>query len=123
MCKVDGCDTACNQIGSAKGLCKKHYMKKWRRDNPKKQSIIARRAKIKHYFGISLEEYEEMFISQKGRCAICQGKQKHGSRLLAIDHCHLTGVVRGLLCHKCNIGLGLFDDDGALLARAIEYLG
>jgi hypothetical protein len=65
---------------------------------------------------------------QDNRCAICRKPEtsKHQSgtiRKLAVDHCHETGKLRGLLCTKCNTGLGLFNDDWLLLDNAIEYLG
>jgi len=58
---------------------------------------------------------------QSGRCAICGDPP--GKRGLHLDHDHLTGIVRGLLCHRCNFGIGLFRDSEELLMRAITYLG
>ena len=66
------------------------------------------------------EEYNAALERQGGMCAICQEKPKTGR--LAVDHVHGTDSVRGLLCNLCNPGLGLFKDDPARLARAIEYL-
>ena len=79
-------------------------------------------------YGLSEEEHLEILIKQDHRCAICRkpetAKYKSGTvRLLSIDHCHETGKLRGLLCSKCNMGLGLFNDDWLLLENAIEYLG
>jgi hypothetical protein len=70
---------------------------------------------------LSFEEYLVMVSRQKGVCAICKKINKNG-RALAIDHCHKTGKVRGLLCGKCNIGIGLLDDDIKLLQKATKYL-
>ena len=70
----------------------------------------------------------EMHEQQKGLCAICQRENTQKSRKkgeicrLAIDHCHETGKVRGLLCGACNKGLGHFEDDIELLLTAIIYL-
>ena len=73
-------------------------------------------------------QLSEMIHQQDNRCAICRKLEisKHQSgtvRELAVDHCHETGKLRGLLCTKCNTGLGLFNDDWLLLDNAIEYLG
>jgi predicted nucleic acid-binding Zn ribbon protein len=76
----------------------------------------------RHYlYGITAEEFEARLVSQDGKCAICRtdtwtGKGPH------VDHSHETGVVRGILCHKCNLGLGKFNDDPDLLRAAISYL-
>lgn len=64
-----------------------------------------------------------MLASQGGGCAIC-GKVRltKGKQYMAIDHCHVTGKVRGILCNWCNKGLGLFEDKPENLTQAIEYL-
>lgn len=74
--------------------------------------------------GVSPEEFEERFNEQGRACAICgsTGSQRKGSSTMAADHCHTTGVFRGVLCHKCNIALGLFEDNPILLAVARDYL-
>lgn len=74
-------------------------------------------------YGITKQEYESMFSNQNGLCAIC-GKtyQRNGKEYLLIDHCHTTGKVRGLLCHKCNVGIGLLTHEPELLRKAIHYL-
>jgi len=58
---------------------------------------------------------------QNGVCAICSGVSKNKS--LAVDHNHVTGIVRGLLCDRCNRGLGNFQDSPKYFRRALEYLG
>lgn len=73
-------------------------------------------------YGIGLEDYNKLFVSQKGYCKICGRHQADLSKKLDTDHDHTTGIVRGLLCHKCNLGLGLFKDNIENLKRAIEYL-
>lgn len=69
-------------------------------------------------YGITQEVYQAMYQDQAGQCAICDDWYE----VLSIDHCHSSKVVRGLLCKRCNFGLGQFRDDTGLLARAIEYL-
>jgi Recombination endonuclease VII len=68
---------------------------------------------------MTVEEYEKLFEEQEGRCAICGRDQE---TKLAVDHDHQTGERRGLLCKQCNVGLGYFRDDTAVLERAISYL-
>jgi recombination endonuclease VII len=65
-------------------------------------------------------QYEELFRQQGGCCAICK-KEPSSNRKLAVDHCHTNFFVRGLLCHRCNLGLGLLDD-ARLLEEAKTYL-
>jgi hypothetical protein len=83
---------------------------------------------MKSKYGISLAKYNEMLELQDGVCKICKkeetakSRNSSKSRGLAIDHCHETGQVRGLLCTKCNTALGGFKDDPNLLKKAIEYL-
>jgi hypothetical protein len=62
-----------------------------------------------------------MLAAQEGRCAICRREQPDG-RALHVDHCHASGRIRGLLCEACNIGLGLYRDDPAVLRRAAGYI-
>jgi Recombination endonuclease VII len=69
--------------------------------------------------GISVAEYHSMVARQGGACAICRQSSK---KPLCIDHCHLTGYVRALLCHKCNCGIGSYGDDPALVRAAMNYL-
>ena len=82
-----------------------------------------RASNLKKKYGITIEEYEELVQAQNSTCAIC-GTDDPGRRLAnwAIDHCHETGKVRGLLCHQCNMGLGSFKDNGYILVNAIKYL-
>jgi hypothetical protein len=68
-----------------------------------------------------------MLIKQEGRCAICSLSETSRDRndkikVLSVDHCHVTGKIRGLLCHSCNVGLGLFKDNIDTIQNAILYL-
>ena len=65
----------------------------------------------------------ELHARQGGKCAICGTQYVLGLKRLALDHCHETGRIRGLLCGSCNRGLGLFRDNPERLRKAIEYLG
>jgi hypothetical protein len=75
----------------------------------------------KRKYDITIEAYDEILELQGGVCWICRGEDTKGI-LLAVDHCHTSGEVRGLLCSACNLGLGNFKDDSDRLERAIKYL-
>jgi len=94
------------------------YSRQYRKKNRDKQW----EADLKCNYGITAVEYYELLDRQSGGCAICGVQEnKNGSRL-AVDHCHETGRVRGILCHDHNTALGKFRDDVRLLKRAISYL-
>lgn len=86
-----------------------------------------RHAYLLRNYGISLERYVEMFDAQEGRCSICQRTQ---AKALAVDHDHACcpgkrscgRCVRGLLCSRCNVALGNFQDDPSIMERAIAYV-
>lgn len=65
---------------------------------------------------------EELMREQKGLCAICETPQDAAKRRFAIDHCHKSGKVRGILCSNCNSALGMFKDSIPMMKRAITYL-
>jgi hypothetical protein len=90
-------------------------------------SIHRREQILKDKYNISIEDYENLLIDQLGVCAICHKREATinttGNAIrLAVDHCHKTGKIRGLLCSNCNTALGKFKDDISLLAKAIAYL-
>jgi hypothetical protein len=72
-------------------------------------------------WGLTEDQYFGLFEVQQHRCAIC-GAERRSLRVLAVDHCHDTGRIRGLLCQDCNLGMGQFEDDPALLEAAARYL-
>ena len=78
-----------------------------------------RKSNLKKY-GISLEDYDRMFEKQNGNCKTC-GLPEINQRL-AVDHCHETGKVRGLLCSRCNLVLGRVEENTETLWNMIEYL-
>lgn len=91
---------------------------KWAKKNPTK--TIERH--LKQRYGISIEDYEGMLEKQEGCCAICGVHTSGEEKNLAVDHCHNTGKVRGLLCFDCNTGLGKLKDSEELLRKALKYL-
>lgn len=93
------------------------------------RSEYARNWSLKKKYNIDLEEFNLLWIVYKGRCGICSVELKlpekqRGQALdvVAVDHDHITGKVRGLLCNACNKGLGLFKDSIENLEKAKEYL-
>jgi hypothetical protein len=96
----------------------------WRARNPNYESAL----KLNLRYGITPEKYSEMWTEQKGLCAICGNEEttRHNRsnkvQKLAVDHCHTSGKVRGLLCQECNRGIGNFKDDIKSMQKAIEYL-
>jgi hypothetical protein len=119
----------------------KERLKKWRKANPEKykaQRDAGKEKKSEYYYqtrdrhrcrmlqynyGITLEQYNLLLEEQEGRCKICRTDKCTTGKALAVDHCHETGKVRGLLCKNCNIGLGMFKHDRERLRMAAEYMG
>lgn len=95
----------------------------------KTKSLYQQRTHLKNRYGLSLERYYEMFAAQNGVCAICKnpGRPRKSEflepRLLDVDHDHVTGKVRGLLCNSCNRQLvATLERLGHLIEPAREYL-
>lgn len=82
------------------------------------EKIRKRENHLKNYHGVDEDYYDKKLIEQNYSCAICGCMPK----TLCIDHCHKSGNVRGLLCHNCNRGLGMFKDSETFLRLALEYL-
>ena len=78
--------------------------------------------KLAALYGITRRFVEMMTKDQDGKCALCGNPPDDKKKTLQIDHCHKEGMVRGLLCINCNLGLGHFKHDPALLHAAIKYL-
>jgi hypothetical protein len=116
---ADGYKTGCKE-------CNNTWTRNWYDNNQEeiKQKYSYEKnknQKLKRIFGISYDEYLNMLAAQNNCCAIC-GTDTPGARAFAVDHCHDTGKIRGLLCSKCNTGIGNLKDDIDLLKRAIQYL-
>ena len=77
-------------------------LREYRKNNPSVMKDIDRKRNLKHKYGITVEEYSDMFKRQNGKCFICSVSGKK----LVVDHCHKTNEVRKLLCHGCNTVLG-----------------
>jgi Recombination endonuclease VII len=111
--------SCCKECGTAQRL--DIYHNKGGKEAQKKRSF---KNNLKKY-GITPENYQELFKQQEGKCAICSSSEVSVARRsynLFVDHDHATGKVRGLLCHHCNAGLGHYRDNTETLKKAIEYL-
>ncbi len=139
--------TVCGKPPYAKSLCQVHYKQSHyfaEAELRRSQAKARRDANLDHYreydrkryakdptkrkgtglkcrFGITLEQFQTILNEQSGVCKICR-KPDPCNRALAVDHCHTTGRIRGLLCTRCNHGIGNFKDSVELLENAIQYL-
>ena len=95
----------------------------WFREYRQRRPDIHRAMELRKRFGIEPAQYEALLEQQRGGCAICAAEptaEKWG--VLHVDHCHSTGLIRGLLCARCNVGLGQFNDSPDRLRAAADYL-
>ena len=92
--------------------------KAWRDENKE----YRQNKRFEYLYGINIEQYNDLFDVQNGKCAICGKHQSELDKRLYVDHDHETSAVRGLLCQKCNTALGMLGDNLDLLWSAIEYL-
>lgn len=93
--------------------------------NPEAFKVKYRMSNLKRKLGLTIERYDEMWAEQEGRCAVCgtdEPKVRPGYATFCVDHSHVTGKVRGLLCNACNRGLGLLRDSEPILLNAAAYL-
>lgn len=106
----------------------KEQMKARARDWAKNHRKQKNEYRKKQKYGITAVQYQKKIKSQHNRCAICNKKEKQihfetkKIQLLSIDHDHKTNKIRGLLCDRCNRGLGFFSDSSVLLLKASRYL-
>ena len=102
--------------------------KAWKKANPEKKQFSNRKNFIKRTYGLSWEEYELMYNKHEGRCAVCKiflqlaPKQDDRDQSACIDHNHSTGEIRGLLCRRCNIAIGFFDENTDRMLNAAAYI-
>jgi len=133
--RADGLDIKCKQCHREKNQMRYADPEKrkriqesgarWRERNPDNDANKT----LKRKYGITLEEYDRLFTAQGGVCALCKKpesvrrrKRDEGRERLAVDHCHDTGRVRGLLCFKCNTAIGALGDTEESAQRVVEYL-
>lgn len=109
-----------NRPHRAGGLCDSCYTAKKNKKHPERARILTRAATLRVY-GLTPEDYDKMYRQQQGLCAICHLPPKEG-KPLHVDHRHQTGVVRQLLCLRCNVGIENFDENIEFLKSAVLYL-
>jgi hypothetical protein len=100
--------------------CKSIQTKTWFQANKEKAIRYNTKSKLKLRYGMDMADYDAMVIAQNNLCAICN--QPQARRNLAVDHCHQTNRVRGLLCDKCNLALGMINDDLNIVEGIKRYL-
>ena len=109
------------------GKCKSCFVAKQQEGYTKE---IGRDKNLRYTYGITLQQYNTMLLEQNYQCKVC-GTTDPGGRqsgrggsadTMVVDHCHETGRVRGLLCHRCNRCLGLLSDEVTVLRNMIKYL-
>lgn len=143
--KIDGLSNQCRsclKIANANYAAgskeqKAAYSKRWRLENPErarlksresksrnkdKVRILNRKNRLNRLYGITIDQFNEMFALQLGRCAICNIHSSELSKGLHIDHCHKTEKVRKLLCYRCNSILGYSKEDLKILNASIAYI-
>ena len=111
---------------------------KWKENNPNYKRIrdpekvkqykssdplYQRKKELKKKYGLEWADYETMFKQQNGACPICECNLTFNHQDTVVDHCHATNKVRGLLCRKCNMALGLLNDNKQSIFNALKYLG
>lgn len=99
---------------------KQRVLKEWQASRPLLLRQRYNNSKMRQIFGITREQFDAQSLLQGGVCAIC--RRGPGKRRLAIDHCHTTGKLRGLLCERCNTGIGHLGDSPERLEIARRYL-
>jgi len=125
-CRIDNCDMVFSPKAPSEHYCSDGCANQGYTENY-----------LKRTYGITLDQYVNAYIDQEGKCKICKGegfdtrrkgykeqppKKGQASVSLCVDHDHTTGKFRGLLCHRCNTGIGNFKENIQSLKNAIEYL-
>lgn len=98
--------------------CDKKRCRQWVSVNKEKRRFNT----LKHKYGVTRSQYEQMFQKQGGRCAICNAEDAPFPNRLNVDHCHGTNQFRGLLCNRCNQGIGYFQESCDILEKAKKYI-
>jgi hypothetical protein len=126
QCTVYGCKS---YPAGGRGWCPRHYQR-WKRHGSPTARVVRRPTVWEEpkptgpaKYGLTPAQYEELWAGQDGRCAVCRSALvKAGMKSCNIDHCHATGRVRGILCRRCNWGMGILGDDPDLLEAGAAYL-
>lgn len=92
----------------------------WAKAHPERVAINSRKYLLKRRYSSEMNRFDDMFKEQNGKCAICKSEEL--DKRLSVDRDHETGRVRGLLCHRCNLALGLIQDNTITLTNMINYI-
>lgn len=113
-----------NALRSTCKQCDAIKYKRWKDKNREAYLRSTSNSGLKIKYGITLDEYEKLFTEQKGCCKICKTKNpgRKGVKRFAVDHCHKTNKIRGLLCMSCNTAIGLLNENPILFDSAKRYL-
>lgn len=146
MKKIRFSDCHPERVHSAKGLCKECYRKlliarnpqvaianrarakRWKENNQERYALLGKAKHLRRKFGITLIEYQNLLDSQRGVCFLCKNPEKIKNHIskktssLAVDHCHKTGKIRGLLCFKCNTTIAHIENNPDIYQIIRGYL-
>ena len=101
-------------------ILKRDWNRTYRANHKEKYTLYSKNKRLNKIYGIGIEEYNNLLLLQNETCAICkENKQKYP---LAVDHCHNTNKIRGLLCTKCNTFLGLYEKNIEKIDKFINYI-
>lgn len=100
--------------------CKAIRQREYREKYPDRAKGYYKTANRRRNYGLEPDKYQKLLDNSGNKCMICGDSPK--KRSLHIDHCHNTGIIRGLLCHGCNTALGLFKENISVMLKAIKYL-
>jgi hypothetical protein len=95
--------------------------RKWKQTRPEGWRRAVKNGRLKEQYGITINDLDRMIEACNATCEICREVQLDPYKM-HVDHCHSTGAIRGLICGKCNVGIGMFRDNPENLVRAAEYL-
>jgi hypothetical protein len=116
----DGKHYACKSCRKEETAARGPQIAKYNKQYHKEKYLTVKKKHALNYkYGMSMEEYNALLTKQNGTCAICKLPD---TKMLSVDHNHLTGQIRGLLCDPCNRGLGFFGDSPTRLEAAYHYL-
>jgi hypothetical protein len=119
--RKDGVCLSCKECEKIKNDIAEIKRKEYLFGRPERKRASKRKS-LQNQYGITLDEYEDLFTQQESCCAICGRHQSELNKKLHLDHSHSSGKVRGFLCSDCNLGLGIFKDSEEYILNAISHL-
>jgi len=101
--------------------CNNKHAFTWNKKEVEKRRVIVQKNNYKKRYGLSIQQKQELIDKQNSKCAICTNQLKD-THDVCVDHNHTTGQIRGILCRKCNLGIGHLQDSQEILKSALKYL-